>query len=88
MKKKVIKRAARKKKSKNNYFTMDTHDAIRKFQNEEKLAGQHEIYIKEILPAFNKLAENLIFIHKFAKSAESFERLKCDCVTFLYETIT
>jgi len=76
-----------KKKSKNNYFSQDTHDAIRVYQNTEKLAGKHAIYIKDILPAFNKLAENLIFIHKFAKSPEAFERLKCDCVTFLYETL-
>ena len=39
------------------------------------------------MPAFNKLAENLIFIHRFAKTPEAFERLKSDCVTFLYETL-
>ncbi len=82
------KRAVRRKgKKKNNYFTQDTHDAIRVYQNTETLSKKHEIYVIQILPAFNKLAENLIFIHKFAKSPESFDRLKSDCVTFLYETL-
>lgn len=87
MKKKLVKVSRKRRNKKNDYFTMDTHDAIRKYQLAEKLSSKHEIYIKEILPAFDKLAENLIFIHKFAKSPESFDRLKCDCVTFLYETL-
>ena len=86
IKKKTIKRR-RAKRKKNDYFTMETHDAIRRFQQTEALEGKHEIYMSEILPAFDKLAENLIFIHKFAKTPESFGRLKCDCVTFLYETL-
>jgi len=40
------------------------------------------------MPAFNKLAENLIFIHGFSKSTGiSYETLKSDCVSFLYETL-
>lgn len=76
-----------KKKGKNNYFTMDTHNSIRDYQNTDILTEKHGIYVSNILPAFNKLAENLIFIHKFAKTPASFETLKCDCVTFLYETL-
>ena len=57
-----------KKKGKNNYFTMDTHNSIRDYQNTEILSEKHSIYVSNILPAFNKLAENLIFIHKFAKN--------------------
>ncbi len=82
--KRVVRRG---KKKKNNYFTQATHDAIRVYQNTEALENKHKIYVIEILPAFNKLAENLIFIHKFAKSPEAFDRLKSDCVTFLYETL-
>ena len=65
MKKRTIKR--RKGKGKNNYFTMDTHDAIRDFQNAPQITEKHEIYVVKILPAFNKLAENLIFIQKESK---------------------
>jgi hypothetical protein len=87
MKKKIktIKRGSRKKK--NNYFTLETHNAIREYQQSPTIEIRHEIYVARILPAFNKLAENLIFIHRFAKTPEAFERLKSDCVTFLYETL-
>tara|TARA_Y100000034_G_C6871769_1_gene398120 strand:+ start:580 stop:1317 length:738 start_codon:yes stop_codon:yes gene_type:complete len=84
-KKRTIRR--RKKGKSNNYFTQETHDAIREYQNTESLEEMHEIYVSRILPAFNKLAENLIFIHRFARSVEAFGRLKNDCVTFLYETL-
>lgn len=84
-KKRTIRR--RKKGKSNNYFTQETHDAIREYQNTEALEEMHEIYVSRILPAFNKLAENLIFIHRFARSVEAFGRLKNDCVTFLYETL-
>lgn len=87
IKKKTIKRARRAKRKKNDYFTIDTHNAIRCFQQAESLEEKHAIYMSDILPAFDKLAENLIFIHKFAKTPEAFGRLKCDCVTFLYETL-
>ena len=86
----VAKKKTRKRRSKskkNDYFTQATHDAIREFQNTEANSGKHKIYVENILPAFNKLAENLIFIHRFAKTADSFDRLKNDCVTFLYETL-
>jgi len=87
--KKVKKRTIRrgKKKSKNNYFNQGTHDAIRCYQQTDIQGEKHKIYVESILPAFDKLAENLIFIHKFAKTPDSFERMKNDCVTFLYETL-
>ena len=39
------------------------------------------------MPAFDKLVENLIFIHEFYRLHDSYETLKGDCVEFLYETI-
>ena len=81
------KRRIRRGKGKNNYFTKETHDAIREYQQVELVETKHEIYVTRILPAFNKLAENLIFIHRFAKTPDQFDRMKNDCVTFLYETI-
>jgi len=69
------------------YFHSGTHNAIINFQNSNDQSEKAQIYIDEILPAFDKLAENLIFIHGFAKPHGSFEDLKSDCVTFLYETL-
>lgn len=69
------------------YFNKDTHDSIVKFQNTDCLDEKEKLYVLEILPAFDKLAENLIFIHGFAKPHGSYLELKDDCVTFLYETL-
>lgn len=89
MKKKVVKRRRirRSKTPGKKYFTQDTHNAIVKFQETESLAIRDEIYTKEIMPAFDKLAENLILIYGFARGRHDFGSLKNDCVTFLYETI-
>ena len=83
-KKRVIKRS--KGKGRKLYFDINTHYAIEKYQKTETLEEQEIIYVKEILPAFDKLAENLIFMHGFAKQVP-FEGLKNDCVAFLYETL-
>jgi len=85
-KKKIVRRRRRKRGK--PYFDKNTHDAIVRYQISEDIAERHAIYIKEILPAFDKLAENLIFIHGFASSGiDSYENLKSDCVAFLYETL-
>ena len=39
------------------------------------------------MPAFEKLVENLINIHKFSGLHDTYEDLKNDCVNFLFETI-
>lgn len=49
--------------------------------------AKHKLYVAEIEPAFSKLVENLIFIHGFRGLHDTYEELKSDCVTFLYETI-
>ena len=84
MKKKIIKR--RKGKSK-LYFTADTQRAIEEWQASELQAERDKLYTFQILPAFDKLAENLILIYGFAKGRHSFDALKNDCITFLYETL-
>ncbi len=62
-----MKKDPEKKPAKKNdlklYFHSGTHDAIVKFQSEEDLSIRDTIYTEEILPAFTKLVENLIFIH-------------------------
>ena len=87
--KKIRKKRAKRgsKPSARMYFHAGTHDAIVEFQSMDCMKEKEEIYIEKILPAFDKLAENLIFIHGFAKPHGSYENLKSDCVTFLYETL-
>jgi hypothetical protein len=84
---KKTRRVRRKKGKRRLYFNSDTHDAIVRYQDSDDDSTRHEIYIKDILPAFDKLCENLIFIHGFAKNHDSYESLKNDCVAFLYETL-
>lgn len=66
------------------YFHAGTHDAIVKFQTETDNEERQKIYEQEILPAFTKLVENLIFIHG-ANAHVSVDEFKNDCVSFLYE---
>lgn len=81
------KKTVRKRSKKKKYFGIEEHKAIQEYQNTELEKDKHGIYMNKILPAFDKLAENLIFIHGFARTPQKFESLKNDCVTFLYETI-
>ena len=74
-------------KSKKLYFGKDVHDSIVKYQESNDVEEKEKIYTEEIRKSFHKLAENLIFIHSFAKDPEDFQNLKLDCVSFLYETL-
>lgn len=69
------------------YFHSGTQDAIVLFQKETTKKIRDGIYVKDILPAFEKLVENLINIHKFTGIHDSYDDLKIDCVNFLFETI-
>lgn len=81
------KKNTKKKRSKRLYFGPATDHAISIFQSTEDLDEKYKIYNDVIQPSFCKLAENLIFIHGFAKNHHSYEALKGDCVAFLYETL-
>jgi hypothetical protein len=84
----VIRRAKRKNGDTSKYyFTMATQDAIVRFQKCEDKKTRDAIYVKEIMPALEKLVENLINIHKFSGLYDSYEDLKNDCVNFLFETL-
>jgi len=85
MKKEKVKKPAKKNDLK-LYFHSGTHDAIVKFQSEEDLKTRDLIYTNEILPAFTKLVENLIFIHG-ANAHVVVEEFKNDCISFLYEKL-
>ena len=79
------------------YFTMDTQAAIQTYQGFEKIESEqeskdltddkHNVYIKEIQPAFEKLVENLIFVYGFKSPLDTFHDMKSDCVSFLYESM-
>lgn len=101
MKEKTIKRPRRRKKKNDEssgevsstettskfYFTSQTQDAICKFQDSTDRKEREKLYVEHIMPAFEKLVENLINIHKFSSMYDSYEDLKSDCVNFLFETI-
>jgi len=88
LKKKIVKRRARRSTTKKKlYFNEETQQGIVDFQDTEVRSEKDAIYKEKILPAFEKLVENLILIYGFAKKGESFPVLKNDCVTFLYETL-
>ena len=81
-------RRRRRKKGKSTlYFSAATHKSIMEFQATECRQEKEKIYVGDILPAFSKLVENLIFIHGFTSSNGSYDDLRNDCVTFLYETL-
>lgn len=69
------------------YFNADTQAAIVSYQQTIEKRQKDKIYVKDILPAFEKLVENLINIHKFTSLHDTYDDLKNDCVNFLFETI-
>lgn len=69
------------------YFNSGTQAAIVKFQVTQEKKERDKIYVDSIMPAFEKLVENLINIHKFAGMHDTYDELKNDCVNFLFETI-
>lgn len=85
LKKKTVKR--KKSTTKKLYFGKEAHEAIVEYQSAECRKERHKIYEAKIRQSFNKLVENLIFIHGFARDPVTFQTLKLDCVTFLYETL-
>jgi len=85
-KKKIRRRPGTKR---NMYFTMDTQASIEKYKSfpDEHSEEKMKIYQKEILPAFEKLAQNLIFVYGFKSPYAPMDELKNDCIAFLFETI-
>lgn len=77
----------RGKRKKRLYFGPETDVAILDYQKSECIDTRKKLYTNSIQPSFSKLAENLIFIHGFAKNHHSYEALKGDCVSFLFETL-
>jgi len=88
---KLIKRKIKRKKPgsgpSKTYFTQDTQKAIVRYQEESVPQMKEYIYVKEILPAFDSLVENLINVYGFKVQLDSKEDLKHECMEFLYGTV-
>ena len=73
------------------YFDNNTQEAIKAYQllgtAESDVEEKNRLYVEKIYPAFEKLAENLIFVYKLITAQDDYEILKNDCVNFLYEAI-
>ena len=75
-------------KSKKNYFTQDTEDAIVRYNNESDFAERSKIYEREIHYAFFKLTENIIHTFKFYYTeVDDIEHLQHEVITFLLSKI-
>jgi len=70
-----------------HYFSLETQQAIKEFQVSDDNALKEKVYKEKIYPAFDKLAENLIFVYGFINPGDQYLTLKADCVSFLFETL-
>jgi hypothetical protein len=70
-----------------NYFTDKTQEQIIIYQQEADTEKKKKIYVKEILPAFDSLVENLINVYGFSVMYESKQDLKHECLQFLYTAV-
>ena len=78
----------RKKKSKNQYFTQATEDAIVRYNSSSDPEERSEIYRKDIHYAFFKLTENIIHTFKFYYTeVDDIEHLQHEVITFLLSKI-
>jgi hypothetical protein len=87
----VAKKRTRKKKREvvndlKLYFNNDTREAIETYQKTSNIPERNELYVRVILPAFEKLVENLINIYKFTNT-DNCNDIRNDCINFLFETI-
>ena len=71
----------------NFYFTSETQEFIVAYQQAPDKRAKDDLYVKGIMPAFEKLVENLINIHSFVGLHTTAEDLKHDCVNFLFESL-
>ena len=78
----------RKKKTKNQYFTQDTENAIIRYNNSTDPEERSRIYRDEIHYAFFKLTENIIHTFKFYYTeVDEIEHLQHEVITFLLDKI-
>ena len=74
-----------RKRKRKLYFTEDTERAIIEYNKSDSYSERNAIYNKEIHPAFEKLAENMIHTFKFYYFDVPYRDVKHNVVTFLIE---
>lgn len=75
-----------RKKSKANYFTQDTEDAIVAYNNSKDFEFRNKIFSEKIYFPLYKLAENIIHTFKFYYTdVDDLEDLKLEIVSLLVE---
>jgi len=78
----------RKPKTKNNYFTEETEEAILEYRASTNQAERNKIYNQRIHFGFYKLAENIIHTFKFYYTeVDKIEDLKYEVVSFLLQKL-
>jgi hypothetical protein len=78
----------RKPKTKNNYFTKDTENAILKYRKSVDPTERNKIYNEEIHYGFYKLVENIIHTFKFYYTeVDNIEDLKYEVISFLLQKL-
>lgn len=78
----------RKPKTKNNYFTEETEEAILEYRRSTNQAERNRIYNARIHFGFYKLAENIIHTFKFYYTeVDKIEDLKYEVVSFLLQKL-
>lgn len=80
--------AKRQKRTKRNYFTEETEDAILLYNRTKSKNKQSKIYSKDIHYAFFKLTQNIIHTFKFYHTGvEDLEHLQHEIIVFLLDKI-
>ena len=78
----------RKPKVKNNYFTIETEEAILRYRNSKSQAERNRIYNEHIHYGFYKLVENIIHTFKFYYTeVDNIEDLKYEVISFLLQKL-
>ena len=78
----------RKPKVKNNYFTVETEEAILRYRNSKSQAERNRIYNEAIHYGFYKLVENIIHTFKFYYTeVDNIEDLKYEVISFLLQKL-
>ncbi|NDE59623.1 MAG: hypothetical protein EB010_09425 [Acidimicrobiia bacterium] len=78
----------RKPKTKNNYFTIETEEAILEYRNTPNQAKRNKIYNERIHYGFYKLVENIIHTFKFYYTeVDNIEDLKYEVISFLLQKL-
>jgi hypothetical protein len=78
----------RKPKVKNNYFTVETEEAILRYRNSKSQAERNRIYNESSHYGFYKLVENIIHTFKFYYTeVDNIEDLKYEVISFLLQKL-